>query len=444
MLTVVGAKQRFCDGVSRREFLRIGGLALGGLALPELLRAEAESGIRSSHKGIIMVFLAGGPPHQDMWEIKTEAPGEVRGEFQPISTSVPGIQIGELFPRIAASMEKFVAIRTLVGSRNEHSPYMCFSGFSERDFRAKERPCLGSFLSKLEGPVDKSVPPFVGLSRKTGHVPWANPGEPGFLGRAHVPFKPDGEGMANMVLKGVTLDRLGDRKSLLSSLDRIRRDIDASGQLCSLDAFTEQAFGVLSSSKLVHALDLEKEDPRVRDNYGRGTPKFESSGASWHPEQFLVARRLIQAGVRCVTLNFGTWDWHSNNFRRGRQTMPRLDLGVAALVNDLDDRGMLDDVSVVVWGEFGRTPKVNKTAGRDHWPAVSCALLAGGGMRTGQAIGKTNRLGEVPQERPVDCQEVFATLYRNLGIDVSKTTVLDRRGRPQFLLERHEPIRELV
>ena len=398
MLTLLGNQQRqreFCDGISRRNFLKIGGLALGGLTLPDILRAESQAGTGSSHKGVIMVFLAGGPPHQEMWEVKTQAPSEIRGEFDAIDTNVPGIQICELFPKIAARMDQVAVIRSLVGCLNEHSPYMCYSGYSERDFRSKNRPCMGSFLSKIQGPVDRSVPPFVSLALKTLHAPWANPGEPGFLGRSCAPFMPDGDGATNMKLNGITLDRLGDRKSLLSSVDRFRRDIDALGDLSSLDEFTEQALGVLTSSKLVHALDLEKENPKIRDKYGRGRPIFKSSThpANWHSEQFLVARRLIQAGVRCVTLNFGTWDSHNKNSERMRHNSPHVDLGVSALVEDLHEQGLQDDVAVVVWGEFGRTPKINKNAGRDHWPQVSCALLAGGGLRAGQAIGSTNRLG---------------------------------------------------
>ncbi len=447
MLTILGKKTgRFCDGVSRRAFLQVGGLALGGLNLPRILRAEALGSEVPSHKGIIMVYLAGGPPHQDMWEIKTEAPREIRGEFSPISTSVPGIQICEQFPKLAKRMDDLVLIRSLVGCRNEHSPYSCYSGFTEAEFRQRNLPCLGSFLSKLNGPVDRSVPPFVSLSLKTKHLPWASPGEPGFLGNAHSAFMPEGDDLANMTLNGIGLDRLGDRKALLSGLDRTRRDIDASGQLASVDAFTQQALEVLTSSKLVDALDLDKENPKLRKKYGHGLPVLKSGThlCEWHSEQFLVARRLIQAGVRCVTLNFSTWDSHSNNFTRMRKNMPYVDLGVAALIDDLSDQGMLDDVSVVVWGEFGRTPKINKNGGRDHWPSVSCALLAGGGIRSGQAIGCTNRLGEVPRERPVHYQEVFATLYRNLGIDVNHTTVEDQTGRPQYLVDIRDVIPELI
>lgn len=460
MLDIFGATNRFCDGVSRRNFLKIGGLAMGGLSLPEILRAEAApsgatvtggSGLLNptqtllGHKGIIMIFLPGGPPHQDMFDLKPEAPAEIRGEFQPIDTNVSGIQICEHFPRIAGMMDKFAAIRTIVGSDGSHSSYWCNSGWNRRGPEPQGgHPAAGSVLSKLYGPVDRSVPPFVGLAPTMGHTPWADPGEPGFLGLAHAPFRPDGDGMKNMALGGITMDRMNDRKSLLASLDRMRRDVDASGTLDGMDAFNEQAFNVLTSSKLLDALDVEKEDPKLRDRYGRGSMDRVSDGGPKCLDHFLVARRLIEAGVRCVTLAFARWDWHGNNFGQGRIYMPMLDQAVSALVEDLDNRGMLDDVSVVVWGEFGRTPRINDGGGRDHWPQVSCALLAGGGMRTGQVIGETNRLGEVPKDRPIHFQEVFSTLYRQLGIDVENTTIPDHAGRPQYLVERRQLVHELI
>lgn len=445
MLSILGRRHSFCGGLSRRSFLQIGGLAMGGMGLPGILQAQSHGAV-SEHKGIIMVYLAGGPPHQDMWDVKTDAPSEIRGEFRPIRTRVPGIEVSEVFPRVAAVMDKVAIIRTVVGCRDEHSPQICYNGYSEQESREKRRPCLGAFLSSLQGPVHRAMPPFVSLALKTTHKPWANPGDTGFLGPAHSAFTPDGDGMADMTLRGVTLDRLGDRRSLLAGLDRFRRGVDARGGLDGLDAFTQQALGVLTSNRLAEALDLSREHLSIREMYGRGRP-FHKSGehpANWHTEQFLMARRLIQAGVRCVTLNFGTWDTHLKNFDRMRAKAPDVDLGVAALVEDLHQQGMQNDVSVVVWGEFGRTPRINKEAGRDHWPAVSCALLAGGGIRAGQAIGKTNRLGESPVERPVHVQEVFATLYANLGIDVANTTVTDHQGRPQYLLERPTPISELA
>jgi uncharacterized protein (DUF1501 family) len=208
--------------------------------------------------------------------------------------------------------------------------------------------------------------------------------------------------------------------------------------LAGTDAFTQQAFGVLTSSKLAEALNLDLEDQKLRDRYGRGVNQLRDDGGPRLIDNFLVARRLISAGARCVTLAFSRWDWHGANFRQGREDMPLLDQGLVALVQDLEERGMLDDISVVCWGEFGRTPKVNKDAGRDHWPQVSCALLAGGGIRAGQVIGATNRLGEFATDRPVHFQEVFATLYHNLGINVDHLTLRDLQGRPQFLIDQNK------
>ncbi len=446
MLTILGKPQQgFCDGVSRRTFLKIGGLALGGLSLPQILRAEATAGIRRSQKAIIMVFLPGGPPHQDFFDLKMDAPSEIRGEFHPIQTNVPGIEICEHFPLIASMMDKLIPIRSIVGASGRHDAFECVTGHRrDRQQPPGGWPALGAVLSKLRGPGHPAMPAFVGLSPKMGHMEWADNGQPGFLGVAHAPFKPDGEGKADMVLNGVTLDRLGDRKALLASFDRFRRDADATGMMGGLDNFNEQAFGVLTSSRLMEALDISKEDPRIRERYGKGDPKNRDDGGPKLMEHFLMARRLVEAGTRCVTLAFSRWDHHGGNFAACRQDMPMLDQGLTALVEDLHNRGLDKDVSVVVWGEFGRTPKINNAAGRDHWPNVSCALLAGGGMRTGQVIGSTDRLGAEAKDRPVHFQEVFATLYNRLGIDVNHTTLPDLSGRPQYLVDHYQPIQEVI
>src|SRR6059036_2397936 len=444
MLTIYGSASRFCDGISRRNFLKIGSLALGGLSLPQLLRAEAQAGIRRSHKAVIMIYLPGGPPHQDMFDLKTDAPSEIRGEFKPINTNVSGIQICEHMPRIADIMDKLTVIRSIVGAKDNHDAFQCMTGHLTSNQPPGGWPSLGSVVSKLQGPVDKAVPSFIGLAPKMGHMEWADPGKPGFLGIAHAPFKPDGAGKGDMVLNGVTLDRLADRKTLLTGFDNFRRDVDASGVMEGLDAFNQQAFGVLTSSKLVEALDLQKEDPRVIEAYGKGDPKPHGDAAPMLMGQFLMARRLVEAGARCVTVAFGFWDYHGNNFRNARNDLPLLDQGVSALVQDLHQRGLDKDVSVIVWGEFGRTPVINKDAGRDHWPNVSCALLACGGMKTGQVIGSTDRLGGEANDRPVHFQEVFATLYHNMGIDVNKATVTDLAGRPHYLVDGHQPMKELI
>ncbi len=446
MLTIFGRSRRgHCDGLSRRNFLQIGGLTMSAAALNlsdfDLARADAvsQSGIdqscgRLGHKAVINVFLAGGPPHQDMWDLKPDAPEEIRGEFRPIATNVPGIEICEVFPRLAKVMDRAAIIRSIVGNDGRHDNVQCFTGYRFNDLNnIGGRPSIGSFASKVLGPVDRAVPPFVGLSPSTRHAPWGDPGKPGFLGQAFAPVQPSGSMMKNMVLDGISLERLNDRRRLLSRFDSLRREIDAHGAVEGVDSNTALAFDVLTSSKLVDALDLSKEDPRVRERYGTGKPfNFQYDGAPTDNEHLLMARRLVEAGVRCVTLSYGRWDSHGKNFDLVRDHGSKLDRCLSALIEDLDMRGILDDVTVIAWGEFGRTPRINKGAGRDHWPQVNAAFLAGGGMKTGQVIGSTNRLGEHAKDRPVHIQEVVATLYHNLGIDPREVTVRDPQGRPQY------------
>ena len=445
MLTFGGPRRaRFCDGLSRRDFLKVGGLALGGMALPDLLRAEAAAGVRAPHKAVIMVFLPGGPPHQDMLDMKPDAPSGIRGEFRPIATNVPGIDICEHMPRLAAMMDKFAVLRTIVGAHGEHAAVQCHTGYPEVVSNAQGgRPSLGAILSKLNGPVDEAVPPFVGLSPRMGHKPWSDNGTPGYLGLAHAPFTPNGSDLPSLADVGLTAPRLGGRKGLLAQLDTFRRGADANGSMAGLDTFTRQAFDILTSRKLADALDVTREDPRLRAKYGVGDMKNVDDGGPCCNDHFLMARRLVEAGARCVTVGFGRWDYHNNNFGQCRERLPKLDAALSTLVEDLHMRGLDKDVTVICWGEFGRTPKINAAAGRDHWPAVSCALLAGGGLRTGQVVGETNRLGEVPKDRPVTFQNVFATLYHALGVNPS-TTLPDRAGRPMPLLDEFAPIRELI
>lgn len=451
MLTILGENSgRFCDGHSRRDFLQIGGLALGGASLPQLLQAESSLGKSSrgiNHKAVIMIMLPGGPPHQDMWDLKMDAPSEYRGEFRPIKTNVPGVEICEEFPRIAKMADKFSFVRSMVGCEGPHDLMMCLTGRPGRkNVPPGGWPSIGSALSKLKGQASSDCPPFVGLSPKCRHDEWGDPGQSGFLGPAHSAFTPfRGGGKEDIVLDGVSIERLRDRRALLSSFDQFRREVDQSGMMEGLDTFNEQAFGVLTSSALADALDLSKEDPKLVDRYGKGTESLQADGCWKRLDQFLMARRLVEAGARCVTVGFSRWDWHSDNFGRGRQDFPLLDQGLSALVQDLHDRGLDKDVSVVVWGEFGRTPKINDKGGRDHWPRVSSAVLACGGMNHGQSIGATDRLGGEASERPVEFQEVFSTLYHNMGIDAQNTTVEDLTGRPMYLVDpEHSPMKELV
>lgn len=449
MMTLLGDRHQFCDGMTRRSFLKIGGLAMGGLSLPQLLQAEAASG-RKSHKAVIMVFLSGGPPHQDMVDLKVNAPVEIRGEFNPIATNVPGIEICELLPLLAQRMDRLAIIRSLVGSEGRHAAFQCMTGHGINGQPAGGWPSLGAAVSKIQGPLGVGTLPFVSLSPRMKNATWGDPGQAGFVGQAHAPFSPNAE-QARLGLSGISLEGLRGRKSLLHDIDRLKREVEQSNALDGLESQYQAAFGILTSNELVDALNLEKEDPRVRDRYGRGAIENAGYGDAGPlmNDYLLAARRLVEAGARVVTLAYGRWDWHGRphgtNFENARDHFPVLDQGLTALLDDLQERGLDKDVSVVVWGEFGRTPLINKNGGRDHWPQVACAMLAGGGMKTGQVIGSTNRLGEHPKDRPVHFQEVFATLYRNLGIDVSKTMIPDVSGRPQYLVDPiHEPLPELM
>ena len=412
---------------------------MGGCALTDLIQMEAQAGIRNSNKSVIMVYLPGGPSHQDTFDLKMDAPTDIRGEFKPIKTRVPGIEICEHLPKIAAMMDKFTVIRSLVGAKDEHASNICLNGYTEQDTRQNHAPVIGSVLSRVLGQTDKTVPAYMNLAARTQHQPYNDPG-PGYLGLEYGALKTEGELLQDMRLKDVSLERLSDRRRLLSGLDRFRGKLEA---LHGMDALNQRAFDMLTSSRVVQALDLSKEDPKIRERYGKGTDKPVGDAAPMINEQFLAARRLVEAGVRCVTVSYGFWDWHGQNFQQLKTYLPMLDQALSALIQDIYERGLDKDVSVVVWGEFGRSPKINKDGGRDHWPRVSSCLLSGGGMRTGQVIGSTNRFGEEPADRPIDYKDVFASLYYNLGIDVGSTPIVDSFGRPNYLLDGHERIPEL-
>lgn len=469
MLRVLGRSRVHCDGVSRREFLTIGALGVGGLTLGELLRAEAAAGVTHSTKAVINIHLDGGPPQMDTIDPKPHAPVEVRGDCLPIATSVPGLHISELMPRVAAMAEKFAFIRTLVGSDGKHHAFQCQSGYGEKDLQSLGgRPAMGCVISKLKGRPDDPAPAFIDLMQ--GRPLVRNSARPGFLGPAYGPFRPDlshlfprelepamknelarrgdGHQLSLTLNASLSATRLDDRQQLLAGLDRIRREVDASGMMDAMDQFHRQAAGILTSGRLAEALDLSQEDPATLQRYTG--PRFEGDLEHYTAEgpestrKFLLARRLIEAGARVVSVSISDFDTHSNNFGRMRQLLPIVDTGLCALVSDLEERGMLDDVSIVAWGEFGRTPKVNSKGGRDHWPRVGPCLLAGGGMRTGVVIGETDRQAGSPISRPVTYKDVFATLYRNLGLDARQITLPDPQGRPQYVLDEGEPIAEVV
>jgi uncharacterized protein (DUF1501 family) len=469
VLTLLGRGYRHCDGLTRRQALVAGAAGFGGLTLAGLLRAEAAAGVRSSVKSVINVHLDGGPPQHDTIDPKPDAPQEVRGEFKPIATSIPGLRVSELMPKVAGLADRFAFVRSLVGSAGAHDAFQCQSGFPARDLQTVGgRPAMGSVVARLRATPADPVPAFVDLMQ--GRPLVRDSARPGFLGPAYNPFRPDisnmfarelEEGMKKelaargdhhavrlTLVDGLTPEVLGDRTRLLAGFDNARRELDATGGMEAMDRFAQQAVNILTSGRLADALDLGKESPKVLERYtppvGTAGTKSRTSEDGSAAKKLLLARRLVEAGVRCVSVSFSDFDTHSDNFPRMRQLVPVVDHALHALVTDLDDRGLLGDVSVVAWGEFGRTPRVNKNGGRDHWPEVGPALLAGGGIRGGQVVGATDRLGGKVASRAVTYQEVFATLYRNLGIDPARTTLADTSGRPQHLLDGAGPLRELI
>jgi uncharacterized protein (DUF1501 family) len=469
MFTIFGKAYRGGNGLSRREFLTAGALGVGGWTLADLLRAEAAAGIKASEKAIVMIHLDGGPPQLDLFDLKPDAPVEIRGEFKPIATKVTGLQICELLPKVASIADKFAFVRSLTGSAGAHDAFQCQSGFQAKDLQSLGgRPALGSVVAKLRGSPKDVAPPFVDLMQ--GRPLVRNSARPGFLGPTYNPFRPDISKMFARELEpgmkkelaargedhtvrltlvdGLSAERLRDRAELLAGFDNVRRELDASGTMEAMDRFTQQAVNILTSGKFAAAMDLSQEPPRGLERYtpaaSSDADRFYTSEDATSVRKLLLARRLIEAGVRCVSVSFSDFDTHAKNFPRMRQLLPLIDHGLHAFVTDLEERGMLGDVSIVAWGEFGRTPKINKDGGRDHWPAVSPVLLAGGGMQVGQVIGATDRHAAAVTSRLVQFQDVFATLYYNLGIDPAATTLTDPNGRPQHLLDQEQPIRELV
>ncbi len=441
MLTVYGNQQeRFCDGRSRRSFLRAGFLGLGGLSLADVLRlrADAESGTRvQPNRAVIFVELAGGPSQFETYDPKPNAPVEYRGPFATIGTSVPGVQFCELMPEQATLLDKLTVIRSIHHDKNSHDPssHLTQTGYYKSGPKGgpNQMPCFGSVIARTRGPNVASIPAYVAVPTAMRN------GGAAHLGKACEPFetlgdpnKPNFEVKNLTLLKALSGGRLGDRKSLLAALDAQRNLLDLDGSAAALDQFTQQALDLVSGPKAREAFDIARESDANRDRYGRSTVG----------QSFLLARRLVESGVTCVTTRVTGWDDHSNLPKRIRPRAADYDQGIAALINDLDERGLSDDVLVVAMGEFGRTPRFNRNAGRDHWGSVMSVLLAGGDLQAG-VFGASNSKGEVPQEMPYRPENVLAMLYRHLGID-PQMTFADFSGRPRYVLEERELIREIL
>jgi hypothetical protein len=463
-----GRKFSNCSGVSRRSFLTAGFSGIAGLSLPELLAADARAARGESRKSVILIHLDGGPPQMDLIDPKPDAPVDLRSPFAPISSSVPGLQLTELMPRCGAIADKLVFLRSLVGSDGKHHAFQCQSGYKEMELRGiGGRPALGCVVNHLLGTPNDDVPNFVDLMQ--GRPLVRNSARPGFLGLSCKPFRPDISGIWKRELetgmKGelarlgenhktelkliheIPVSRLDDRLELLQSLDRFNRELDTSGSMVAMDRFTRQAYSVLTSGAFSEAMDIGKEDAQSVAHYTmatnlEGTQFYTSEG----PDailKFMLARRLIEAGVRVVSVSLSDFDTHSNNNERMKHLGPLFDFGFHALVTDLESRGILEDTTVLAWGEFGRTPKVNAKGGRDHWPRLSMGMMAGGGMPGGAILGATDRVAGEVTERAVSFADVIATLYRQMGID-PQSMIHDQTGRPHILMGEGEAIRELI
>jgi len=439
--------------LSRRSFLQAGMLGVAGLSLPQLLRVEATQTRPDRPNSVIILWMRGGPSHIDMWDPKPDAPAEYRGEFGVIPTNVSGIQLGDLLPMCARIMDKWSIVRSLHHDDAGHSTgdQICFTGYPPGPNPDENvHPSVGSIVARQLGHLNPKLPAYVMIPRQ---VPGTGPA---YLGVACKPFEtgadPAREGpfkVPNFALaQGLTAEQLGDRKALLSSFDHLRRDLDNSGQLDAMDRFNRSAWEILTSRAAREAFDLDSEPAKVRERYGF-MPAFDPGasnrcGSPAWSQRVLLARRLVEAGVRLVTVDLRWWDTHVKGFESLRLGfLPRFDRCYSALIEDLHERGLLESTLVVAWGEFGRTPRVNNDAGRDHYPNVFSAALAGGTVKGGRVVGSSDEKGAFPKANPKTPQDVLATIYSHLGID-TKQQYLNESGRPIDVLPFGQAIKELM
>lgn len=444
MLSIIGHRGSFCDGLSRRRFLQIGGLSALGLSLADVLRAEASGGRAASKKAVILVWQHGGPSQLDTFDMKPFAPSEYRGPYQSIASSLPGLDVCELMPHHAKVMDRCTVIRSFSHGNGDHwaAAHWMLTGRlgANGSDRIPRQPSMGAVASHLLGPTQPGSLATVNI----------NDGGFGFhgaawLGVAHNPFRhgeysygneagrlPTGDHKSFALVDGLSENRMLNRVSLQQQLDGLKRRLDGNQTFENMDAVDQQALDIVLSGHVRKAFDLSQEDAKTREAYGDG----------WG-EQALLARRLVEAGVRYVSLNTGYWDDHGNIKGRLDDKLPRHDRAVGVLIQDLADRGMLDDVLVCTAGEFGRTPRINDKAGRDHWPQAQSILFAGGGFRHGQVIGATDSKAEHPTSRAIGVEDFCAVIYHALGLKPDDT-VTDLSDRPVHLLPGGAVPREMV
>ncbi len=455
----LGATRKYCDGRSRRSFLQVGVAGMATATLGRVLQAKADS-VRAGQTGkntsVILLWLDGGPGHMDMYDMKPNAPAEYRGIWNPIRTNVPGIEITELFPLQAKIADKFSIVRSLHHNSGDHftGGHWMLTGRGagvSGGATAGKYPFFGSAATKLLGPRKAGMPANVAIpyAMSIGLRPGYFGGN--YLGVQHNPFETNGDpNSANFQVQNIamqnqmTVARLQDRRTLLTSFDTLRREVDHSGALDAIDRFDQQAYELITSEQARKAFDLSSEDEKVRESYGRHT---------WG-QSVLLARRLVEAGTTFVTCHFGGWDHHWDLQKGMVNYLPRVDQAVSGLLTDLDNRGLLDQVLVVLCGEFSRTPRMNDggnggppmsmgTPGRDHWGNAMFCFLAGGGLKGGQIVGSTNRLGEAPQDRPLRPGDIHHTIYHVLGVD-PHAYFLDHAGRPAPAVDHGAVIPELI
>lgn len=434
MLDLISSRRsRDCEGTTRRDFLKVGTLGLGALTLPDLLRMRSDAraaGQDIKDTSVIWIWLSGGPTHVETFDPKMTAPAEYRSVTGEVATPLTGVTLGGTLPKIASVADKMAFVRSFAHTNSGHGggTHYVMTGYDNRNIDnggLPSRPSMGSILSRTRGPnnLHTGMPTYV---RMNG----IGSDGPAFLGAAFAPFDPGGQARRNMSLV-VNKQRLDERRELLGGLDKVNRSIDRSRLMEGLDSFEQQAFNlVLSRSQ--QAFDLKYEDPRVVERYGKGIG-----------QQLLTARRLCESGCGFVTINYGGWDMHGKIKDAMTKRSPELDHAVAALVEDMSQRGVDKNILLVISGEFGRTPKVNKGAGRDHWAPLSTLALAGGGLKMGQVIGESAAKVDVPKTTPIRPQDLMATIFQVLGID-RRIQFINQAGRPVYMIEDGKPIEELV
>ncbi len=433
---ILGRASRRCDGVSRRDFLRVGALGGLGLTLPALLQGEARAANRNSKaKSVLLIYLGGGMSHHDTFDPKPDAPAEIRGQYKAITSCLPGVQVSEKLPLMARSLDKISLVRSGSHNNDHHETatnwVLCGRfGSAFGDF-----PAIGAVAAHEFG-FRGQLPPYVAVPRNPSFT-WEL-GKSAYLGGRYESFRAGDPNEANYKVQDVspnepvTSQRAERRKNLLGAVDDLAKQIQGNDQIATYDEFHQRAATMILSSEARSAFSIEAESDTLRDRYGRNT----------FGQSCLLGRRLIERGVRFVTVNYAGWDHHAKIFDSLTKKLPEMDQGFSALLEDMDTRGLLADTMVVMFGEFGRSPKVNKDAGRDHWGPAASLVFAGAGVTRGQVVGSTDKFGGFATRRPVAPADVACTVYEALGIDPRKM-LIDPAGRPNAILDAGETIKEL-